>query len=585
MKKQTLRLFWRYAVRYKGRMAVAFIMPVCAVLLTGFISPLILSEFINQLQLGTVTLENTGNLVIAYAICQFLGEVVIWRIALWAGWKSEVRAERDLYTDIFGALSRQTSSFHADRFSGSMVSQANKLVGAFERFWDMIIWQLIPMITTILAASIILGTFFWQYAVLILVISVLFATTVYISSRFLAKRNTIEAQKYNRMSGLLSDMIGNILAVKAYANEKTEYKSARKLSKSWVNASLSTMRGVIGSTTAYSSILVLLTTGALLMAVLVSERSFVPIGTIYLMLTYTLNVGRQLWEMNSIMRNYNRIMGDAHDMVEILGEPVIVHDESCHNLVVDKGHIVFDDVSFSHQSGSQDLLFDHFPLSISPGERVGLVGRSGSGKTTLTNLLLRFMDVDGGAVVIDGQNIRQVTQESLRRSIAYVPQEPMLFHRSLSENIAYGKPDASHEEIVEAAKKANAHDFILQLDKGYDTLVGERGVKLSGGQRQRIAIARAILKDAPILILDEATSALDSESEKLIQASLTSLMKGRTSIVIAHRLSTISKLDRIVVLDEGHIVEDGTHASLLAHRGTYAKLWQHQSGGFIDVDE
>jgi ATP-binding cassette subfamily B protein len=191
------------------------------------------------------------------------------------------------------------------------------------------------------------------------------------------------------------------------------------------------------------------------------------------------------------------------------------------------------------------------------------------------------MDVDDGRIMLDGQPIRNVTQKSLRRAIAYVPQEPLLFHRSLSENIAYGKPDATHAEIVAAAKKANAHEFIEQLPEQYETLVGERGVKLSGGQRQRIAIARAILKDAPILILDEATSALDSESEKLIQASLANLMKGRTSIVIAHRLSTIAKLDRIVVLDNGTIVEDGGHDALLAEEGTYARLWSHQSGGFI----
>lgn len=580
MQQKTIRLFLHYASRYRGRLIVALIAPICAVVFSGFMSPLVLSQFINQLQAGTVTFASSGSLIGLYALSQLLGEVIFWRFALWATWSLEVKSQRDLYTDIFQTLSRQSSHFHADRFSGSLVSQTTKLVGAFERFWDMIIWQTIPMVTTIVAATIILGTIFWQYAVFILIVTVFFAVAVYVGSRFMADRNKVEAQRSSRLSGFLADMIGNILAVKAYANESAEYTSARRVSQSWLDASLSVMRGVIGLTSVYSTLLALLTTGTLLLAIFASEHHLVSIGTVYLMLTYTLNVGRQLWEMNNIMRNYNRIMGDAFDMVTILNEPLTVHDETRKQLRMKEGHIVFDHMTFTHRDAASPLFRD-FTLDIQSGERVGLVGHSGSGKTTLTSLLLRFMDVDDGSITLDEQPIRNVTQKSLRQAIAYVPQEPLLFHRTLSENIAYGKPDATHEEIVAAAKKANAHEFIEQLPERYDTLVGERGVKLSGGQRQRIAIARAILKDAPILILDEATSALDSESEKLIQASLTNLMKGRTSIVIAHRLSTIAKLDRIVVLDNGTIVEDGGHDALLAEEGTYARLWSHQSGGFI----
>jgi ATP-binding cassette subfamily B protein len=248
---------------------------------------------------------------------------------------------------------------------------------------------------------------------------------------------------------------------------------------------------------------------------------------------------------------------------------------------VNKGEITFRNMQFTH-GGANEPLFENFDLKVKAGERVGLVGHSGSGKTTLTRVLLRFSNLDNGHILIDNQDIRDVTQSSLRKSIAYVPQEPLLFHRSLRENIAYGKPDASEEEIRQAAKLANALDFIETLPESFDTMVGERGVKLSGGQRQRIVIARAILKDAPILVLDEATSALDSESEKLIQDALSRLMKNRTSIVVAHRLSTIAKLDRIVVLDNGKIVEDGSHDELLRRGSTYASLWAHQSGGFIE---
>jgi ATP-binding cassette subfamily B protein len=308
----------------------------------------------------------------------------------------------------------------------------------------------------------------------------------------------------------------------------------------------------------------------------------ISIGTMILMLTYSLNLFNQLWHVNGMARSYNRIYGDALPMAEILQNAIIIKDPSEPDTPrINQVEIKLNAVNYKY-SEDNDLLFDNYNLHILPGQRVGLVGHSGSGKTTLTNLLLRFNDINGGEITIDGQNIQSIRQEDLRANIAYVPQQPLLFHRSLEENIAYGRPGASKADIKKAADKANATEFIDKLSHGYDTLVGERGVKLSGGQRQRIAIARAILKDAPILILDEATSALDSESEALIQEALWKLMEGRTALVIAHRLSTIQEMDRIVVMDKGRIVEDGSHADLLKKKGVYAKLWSHQSGGFIE---
>ncbi|MBQ1540022.1 ATP-binding cassette domain-containing protein, partial [Candidatus Saccharibacteria bacterium] len=288
-----------------------------------------------------------------------------------------------------------------------------------------------------------------------------------------------------------------------------------------------------------------------------------------------------VWTINHILRSINSSLGNAKEMVEILDLPYIIDDKTDKPLKVTKAEIDFSHISFQHEEQKDKLFFD-FDLEIPAGKTVGLVGVSGSGKTTLTKLLLRFADVMSGAIYIDGHDIRDVTQNSLREAIAYVPQDSSLFHRSVFENIAYGKPGASEEEVVRAAKLANADEFIRELPDGYETLVGERGVKLSGGQRQRIAIARAILKDAPILVLDEATSALDSESEALIQGALKNLMKGRTSIVVAHRLSTIAGLDEIVVLKDGAIVEKGSHRELLAKNGEYAKLWSRQSGAFLE---
>jgi ATP-binding cassette subfamily B protein len=310
----------------------------------------------------------------------------------------------------------------------------------------------------------------------------------------------------------------------------------------------------------------------------------ITIATYLLFQVYILRVIDSLTKMVMTVRFVEGALGDAAEMADLFDrQPAIQDPVKPQPLTLSKGEVQFDHISFhySEQQGKRQL-FKDFDLRIHAGEKIGLVGPSGGGKTTITKLLLRFMDVSHGAIRLDGQDITTITQDDLHQVIGYVPQEPLLFHRSLRENISYGNKDATDEQIIAAAKKAHAHDFIQSLHHGYDTLVGERGIKLSGGQRQRVAIARAMLKNAPILVLDEATSALDSESEKYIQAALWELMENKTTLVIAHRLSTIQHLDRIVVLDEGSIVEQGSHKELLAKHGLYARLWQHQSGGFID---
>ncbi len=581
MHKQIIPLLWRTAMQYPVRTSLAIFGSAATTVIGSFFGPYIISELLNQLQTGSVTLSGAVPLVIIYTITQIYGQIVGWRLNLFFAWTMETAAQRDLYQRIFSSLTEQSLSFHSDRFGGALVSQTTKMIGAFERFWDTIIFQVIPSIASVVAATIILSFVFWQYALFLFILSIIFALTVYFGSKFLAVRNKDEAQASTATNAYVADAVTNIMTIKSHGRETEELEMLTEKANSWRNKSLATMRGFLAVSSGYSLLITIINVVALIGAIWASERHIISIGAVYLSITYTFTVGRQLWEMNGIMRNYNRIMGDAHDMTEILELKPTVQDISTTELAVKKGGINFASVSFAHDGGSE-YLFDKFNLTVAPGERVGLVGHSGSGKTTLTRLLLRFSDIESGEISIDGQNITSVTQNSLRKNVAYVPQEPMLFHRSLRDNIAYGKPGATEKQIRKAAEQANALEFIEKLPEKFDTLVGERGVKLSGGQRQRIAIARAILKDAPILVLDEATSALDSESEKLIQDALEKLMKNRTSIVIAHRLSTISKLDRIIVLENGSIAEQGTHTALLTQKGTYARLWAHQSGGFIE---
>jgi ATP-binding cassette subfamily B protein len=563
-------------------MSTAIINTVTTVTVGTFLGPFIIAQLLGQLQSGTLTLEASWPLIGLYALTQLYGEIIGWRITLFMMWTMEVNGQRDLYRRIFRHLSDLSLSFHSNRFGGSLVSQTSKLTGAFERFWDTVTFQLVPVITSLVAAIVILSFFFWQYAVFLAVMSVIFAAFVFFTSKPMAILNKNEAQASTAMNGRLADVITNVMAVKAHGSEQREDDKAYTLASDWRERSRATMFGFLKASAGYTTMITTINMVALIAAIWASEQHLISIATVYLAITYTFTVARQLWEINNIMRNYNRIMGDAHDMAEILKTKPAITDGSDTALDATKGGIDFENVTFTHDEGEGDTLFKDFSLAIKAGQKIGLVGHSGSGKTTLTRLLLRFSDLDNGSIKIDGQDISKVTQTSLRQSIAYVPQEPLLFHRSLRENISYGKPGATDDEIRDAAKKAHAAEFIDKMPQGLDTMVGERGVKLSGGQRQRIAIARALLKDAPILVLDEATSALDSESEKLIQASLTELMKNRTAIVIAHRLSTIQKMDRIIVLENGVIIEDGSHSELLKQKGIYAGLWTHQSGGFIE---
>jgi len=578
---ETLRLFWDAAGITPVRRVVSIVGPIFAVGIVQFLGPFVISLLLTRIQSGTVNWDTSWPLVMGYLLSQIVGTVIGWRVVLWATWTMEVRGMALLFQRVFDHLTEQSIGFHANRFSGALVSQTNKLIGAFEMFWDTIVWALVPIVTGILVATGVLAFVMWPYAVFLFVMSVAFIVLVFYATRRMRDLTAAEAHAANRMTGFLADVMTNIAAVKAQGSEPDERQTAGEVAEIRTARDLDVMRSFLTFSAGYSSVITIINTGAVAAAVVAAGRASVDIGAIYLAVTYTLTVTGQLWSINEVIRNYNKVIGDAHEMVEILHLPAAVRDRQHTELVVSHGAISVQDVTFGHDGQYDRPLFQHFDLDIAAGEKIGLVGQSGSGKTTLTRLLLRFSDLQAGRILIDGQDVAEVTQRSLRRQISYVPQEPLLFHRSLRENIAYGLPGATEEQVRDAARRAYALDFIESLPEGFDTLVGERGVKLSGGQRQRIAIARAILKDARILVLDEATSALDSESEAHIQQALAQAMAGRTTLVIAHRLSTIQAMDRILVMDDGRIIEQGSHRELLARGGVYAALWAHQSGGFL----
>ena len=551
-------------------------------ILTTTIAPIFVSQLLTHIVNGTATLSASIGLLIGYGLILIVGDVIAIRVTIAFAFLAESRMQAHVAIKVMENLTEKSITYHSNKMSGGIVSDNNKLNGSIERFWDTLIFTAVPIVTTLLSVCIALSFLLWQYAVALAVLSIIVIVVIIKAQSSIAPISRNVAEKSSANTGFFADVISNISAVKAFAGERNELREYKKKVAEWRLANLKEMKSVLLITGSFGVLMVIMNTAAFTAAILATQYHLASIGVIYLIISYTLNVVSQLWAVGNTTRSYIRIMGDAGPMIATLDEKsTLVDVENPQKLQVTKGAITFDAITFTHDENNE-ALFDNFSLTIKAGEKVGLVGESGSGKTSLTRLLLRFSDVEKGHVLIDGQPIDSVSQSDLHRSIAYVPQEPLLFHRTLRENIAYGKAKATFEDVKKAASLSHSLEFIEKLPHGFDTLVGERGVKLSGGQRQRVAIARALLKDAPIIVLDEATSALDSQSEKLIQDSLTTLMEGRTSIVIAHRLSTIAKLDRIIVLSKGQIIEDGTHNQLIKKNGMYAQLWAHQSGGFIE---
>ena len=489
---------------------------------------------------------------------------------------------KDIAFDAFERLQRHSHTFFSNQFIGSLVAKARRYTDSFETLHDQFVFTFwLNGLHLVFAISVL-----WYYTkfvgILFLVWSVLFIIVTKLILNKKRKLDLAHAEAKSKTTGELADILTNILTVKMFAKE--EYEKTRfnktladeeaKRTRAWrMGDHQRLFQGVFT---------MIFQVSVLALSVYLWGLGEITAGVVALAYMYAKEVSDLVWNLGRSMGLTVSALSDAQEMVDIFEiEPDVKDPEKPLPFTVKKGDIDIEKIKFQYSDDEKRAIFNNFSLHIKSGEKVGLVGHSGSGKTTLVKLLLRFFDVQEGEIKIDGQNIKNVLQSDLRKYIAFVPQEPLLFHRSIAENIGYGKEGATFDEIVQAAKLANAHEFIEQLPERYDTFVGERGVKLSGGQRQRIAIARAILKDAPILILDEATSALDSESEKLIQEALLKLMENKTAIVVAHRLSTIKHLDRLLVFENGKIIEEGTHEELINKGGKYATFWKYQSESLL----
>jgi ATP-binding cassette, subfamily B, bacterial len=514
-----------------------------------------------------------------------LTSIILRMIGLRAIVPFTLKIMSDVAQDAFVRVQRFSTDWHANSFAGSTVRKVTRGMWALDLYNDTILMALLPSLMVLLGSVVLLGLHWTSLGLVIAIGALIYVSmTVAFSTQYIAPAARVSNAWDTKVGGTLADALTCNAVVKSFGAEQREDARLMRVIDRWRRRVNRTWLRYISTNAVQLSVLLCLrgsVIGGSLLLWLAGKAS--PGDVTYVLTSYYI-IHAYLRDVGMHVNNLQRSVNDMEELVEIHDQPIGIADAAdAAPIAIDGGRIQFEDVTF-HYGGHRAPLYDVLSIDIRAGERVGLVGRSGSGKTTFVKLVQRLYDISGGRILIDGQDIATATQQSLRSQIAIVQQDPILFHRTLAENIAYGAPGASMAAIEQAARLANAHDFILRLPKGYGTLVGERGVKLSVGERQRVALARAFLADAPVLILDEATSSLDSESEALIQEAMVRLMKDRTSIVIAHRLSTVRSLDRILVFDRGEIVEQGTHAALTARRdGIYRSLFERQVTEFAQI--
>ncbi len=581
--KTVFKYYWLSAKKYKLAFYLCLIFYAGAIILASVINPIILKKIVdlisNSPEKSTVA-KALVNLVLKAGIIIFAYQT-FFRIADKALMNFESNSMREIHNNTFSFLLKHSYTFFSNNFSGSLVAKAKRFSASFERIVDVLAFNFWFIFIELSGVFFVLFYTIPLIGFIFLIWVILYITFTTFSIKTKIRYDLEEAEADSKTTGAFADTITNVLNLKIFSASFSEFNLFKKVTQNeyekrtqawFFNNKRQVIQGYLMATL---QIIVLYT------MIYLWLKDEVSTGTLVLVQAYMLSIFSRIWDLGKAIARLMKEISNSKEMTDIFDQvPDILDPVNPEALRIKNGEISFENVSFTYIGGAH--VFDDFNLKIKAGEKIGLVGHSGSGKSTITKILLRFADLKAGVITIDGQDISKITQDDLRSKISYVPQDSILFHRSLSENIGYSKSDARDEEIIDASKKAHAHEFISKFEKGYETLVGERGIKLSGGERQRVAIARAMLKSAPILLLDEATSSLDSISESYIQEAFNELMKGKTTIVIAHRLSTIQKMDRIIVLDNGKIVEEGNHKTLLEKGGFYADLWNHQTGGFLE---
>ncbi|KFL32094.1 multidrug ABC transporter ATPase [Devosia riboflavina] len=576
--RQVLGFTFRHWARQPKRIAL-----IAGLVMVATIAEVLVPMFSGRIVDAISGGENTAlnDALRAFAVVAALGVTsVLLRFFVFNGIiKLTLKMMARIVDDGFYRVQRFSTDWHANSFAGSTVRKVTRGMWALDALNDILLVALLPSFVMLVGASILLGSYWPIMGLVVAGGSVIYiAFTVLMSVGYVAPAASLANAWDTRLGGALADAVSCNSVVKAFGAEKREEDRLRHVMSKWDSRTRRTWKRGTLNGTIQGFLMTLMQAGILGTGLYMWTQGLASAGDITFVLAMFFVLQGYLRDVGMHIRNLQRSVNDMEELVALSAMPLGVEDKAgAKPIAIGKGAINFDHVTFRYGSHATALYRD-FSVAIKPGERVGLVGHSGSGKTTFVKLIQRLYDINSGAITIDGQNIAEVQQANLRGQIAIVQQEPILFHRTLAENIAYGRPEASRNEIIEAAKQANAYDFIMSLPKGFETMVGERGVKLSGGERQRVAIARAFLADAPVLILDEATSSLDSESEVMIQEAMERLMVGRTTLVIAHRLSTVRALDRLLVFDKGKIVEEGNHEALIRLQGgIYRRLFERQA--------
>ncbi|RJQ34801.1 ABC transporter ATP-binding protein [Candidatus Parcubacteria bacterium] len=576
--------YWRHTARYP-LLVTLLILVGAAIQAAVVIAPLYLKDFIDIIATNapSTAIEGLTTALALFALFIFIA----WglrRLQFYFIAALETRVMADLNITSFSYIIRHSYHFFVSNFVGAIVRRITRYSRSYETVADAIFFQLYPVILIAFGMVAILYLRHPALGIGLAVWIVVFSTIQIALIRRIHPYRLKAAEEDSNVTGVLSDALSNQSTATLFAGLAHEHARFETAVSRFRTAQYRSWK-FDDNIWAIQGLLIAIVNVVLLFAAMrLWQQGLLSVGDFVLIQTYLLTLFERLVQAGREVRQVFSAVAEATETAEMLRIPHEVRDvPDAVPLFVKRGEIVFKDIRFGYRDGNAVL--SRFDVRVAGGEKVALVGPSGAGKTTVTKLLLRLYDLDEGVIEIDGQDIGQATLESLRKSIAFVPQDPVLFHRTLLENIRYGDMGASEHEVIEAAKKAHCHEFISALPHGYETLVGERGIKLSGGERQRIAIARAILKNAPILVLDEATSSLDSESEALIQDALETLMKAKTVIVIAHRLSTVIKMDRIIVMEDGRVTAEGRHEELIKQGGKYQTLWNIQAGGFLDSED